>query len=77
MANARAFAESGAGWVVPQPAFSAPLLTNLLAERLADGAGLTLAAAKARAFAIDDAADRLAALVYELLPSVGRREQAA
>src|SRR4029077_7851573 len=34
-ANARAFAASGAGWVVPQAGLSAPLLTTILAERLA------------------------------------------
>jgi len=77
MANARAFAEGGAGWVVPQPAFSAPMLANLLAERLADANGLALAASQARRFAIDDAADRLAALVLGLTPGVGKRERAA
>ncbi len=71
MANARAFAAGGAGWVIPQAALSAPMLTNLLAEHLADGAGLALAAAQARGFARDDAAERLAALVLGLLPSVG------
>jgi UDP-N-acetylglucosamine--N-acetylmuramyl-(pentapeptide) pyrophosphoryl-undecaprenol N-acetylglucosamine transferase len=77
MANARAFAEGGAGWVVPQPAFSAPMLANLLVERLADPNGLVLAAAQARRFAVDDAADRLAALVLGLTPSLGKRERAA
>jgi len=77
MANARAFAEGGAGWVVPQPAFSAPMLANLLTERLADANGLALAAERARRFAIDDAADRLAALVLGLTPNVGKRERAA
>ncbi len=67
MANARAFANSGAGWVIPQPVFSAPMLTNYLVERLADHAGLTLAAAQARRFGADDAADRLTALVLDLL----------
>jgi UDP-N-acetylglucosamine--N-acetylmuramyl-(pentapeptide) pyrophosphoryl-undecaprenol N-acetylglucosamine transferase len=77
MANARAVAEAGAGWVVPQSAFSAPMLANLLAERLADANGLMLAAAQARRFAIGDAADRLAALVLGLTPTVGKRERAA
>ena len=70
MANARAFAAAGAGWALPQAALSAPMLTNLLAERLADGAGLALAAARARGFARDDAAERLAALVLGLVPGV-------
>ena len=57
--------------------FSAPMLANLLAERLADTNGLTLAANRARGFAIDDAADRLATLVLGLTPSVGKRDRAA
>jgi UDP-N-acetylglucosamine--N-acetylmuramyl-(pentapeptide) pyrophosphoryl-undecaprenol N-acetylglucosamine transferase len=77
MANARAVADAGAGWVVPQSPFSAPMLANLLAERLADPNGLALAAAQARRGAIDDAADRLAALVLGLTPSIGKRERAA
>src|SRR5204863_6356538 len=44
MANARAVADAGAGWVIPQPSFSAPMLANLLAERLSDPNGLLLAA---------------------------------
>jgi UDP-N-acetylglucosamine--N-acetylmuramyl-(pentapeptide) pyrophosphoryl-undecaprenol N-acetylglucosamine transferase len=77
MANARAVAEAGGGWVVPQPAFSAPMLANLLAERLADPNGLALAATQARRFAVDDAAERLATLVVGLTPRVGKRERAA
>jgi UDP-N-acetylglucosamine--N-acetylmuramyl-(pentapeptide) pyrophosphoryl-undecaprenol N-acetylglucosamine transferase len=77
MANARAVAEAGAGWVVPQTSFSAPMLANLLSTRLADAAGLTLAAAQARRFAVDDAAERLAALVLDLIPGLGTRERAA
>ena len=76
MANARAFAHAGAGWVVPQTAFSAPMLSSLLIERLADAPGLALAAANARGFACDDAAERLAALVLGLLPHVGRERAA-
>jgi UDP-N-acetylglucosamine--N-acetylmuramyl-(pentapeptide) pyrophosphoryl-undecaprenol N-acetylglucosamine transferase len=76
-ANARAFANAGAGWVVPQTALSAPMLTNLLTERLADSAALGLAAAQARRFARDDAAERLADLVLGLVPGLGGRERAA
>ncbi len=71
-ANARALAVAGAAWVVPQSALSAPLLTNQLSERLADAAGLAHAAAQARRFAVDDAAELLAAVVLGLAPSVGR-----
>jgi UDP-N-acetylglucosamine--N-acetylmuramyl-(pentapeptide) pyrophosphoryl-undecaprenol N-acetylglucosamine transferase len=69
-ANARAFADAGAGWLVPQSGFSTAVLNELLAERLADGAGLALAAAQARRFAVDDAAERLAAIVLALVPGM-------
>jgi UDP-N-acetylglucosamine--N-acetylmuramyl-(pentapeptide) pyrophosphoryl-undecaprenol N-acetylglucosamine transferase len=72
-ANARAFADAGAGWVIPQLALDAATLTDLLADRLVDGPGLAMAAARARDFARDDAAERLAALVLAL----GRREENA
>lgn len=77
LANARAFANFGAGWVIPQPMLNAPMLTHVLSERLADPAGLALAAARARGFGCDDAAERLAALVFDLLPAIGKREHAA
>ncbi len=70
MANARAFADTGAGWLVPQSALSAPMLTKILAERLADAAGLAHAAAQARSFACDDAAERLTAIVLALVPGM-------
>ncbi|MBV9827261.1 MAG: undecaprenyldiphospho-muramoylpentapeptide beta-N-acetylglucosaminyltransferase [Alphaproteobacteria bacterium] len=78
-ANARAFANAGAGWVVPQSALSAPMLTNLLTDRLVDGAGLAHSAAQARRFACDDAAERLRDVVFGVLPSItgGRREALA
>jgi UDP-N-acetylglucosamine--N-acetylmuramyl-(pentapeptide) pyrophosphoryl-undecaprenol N-acetylglucosamine transferase len=69
-ANARAFADAGAGWLAPQAGLSAAVLTQLVAERLADGAGLSLAAAQARRFAVDDAAERLAAIVLALVPDM-------
>jgi len=65
-ANARAFAETGAGWVIPQAGLSAPALTTILAERLGDAVGLAGAAAQARRFACDDAAERLTAIVLAL-----------
>ncbi len=81
-ANARAFADAGAGWVIPQAGLSAPLLSAILAERLADSAGLGQAAAQARKFGCDDAAERLTAIVLALTGMEGEpdgtpREHAA
>src|SRR5439155_22319134 len=59
-ANARAFAAGGAGWLVPEGGLDAAMLSHLIAERLADAPALSAAAAAARRFARDDAADRLA-----------------
>jgi UDP-N-acetylglucosamine--N-acetylmuramyl-(pentapeptide) pyrophosphoryl-undecaprenol N-acetylglucosamine transferase len=70
-ANARAFAEAGAAWVIPQPEFSAATLSRTLGEHLADPAGLRHAATQARRFTPDDAADRLAALVLGLAARSG------
>jgi UDP-N-acetylglucosamine--N-acetylmuramyl-(pentapeptide) pyrophosphoryl-undecaprenol N-acetylglucosamine transferase len=67
-ANARAFADAGAGWFVPQAGLSGAVLSDILDERLADGAGLAVAAAQARRFAVGDAAERLAAIVLALVP---------
>ena len=69
-ANARALANAGAGWLIPQSELSAPLLAQILAERLADPAGLGRAAAQARGLARDDAAERLTAIVLSLLPGM-------
>jgi UDP-N-acetylglucosamine--N-acetylmuramyl-(pentapeptide) pyrophosphoryl-undecaprenol N-acetylglucosamine transferase len=74
-ANARAFANSGAGWLVPQSELSAPMLTKILSERFADPAGLAHAAAQARSFACDDAADRLTAMVLALVPAMAGRPE--
>ena len=75
-ANARAVAAAGAGWVMPQPAFTAPMLAELLTQRLADPAALAAAAAAARRSACDDAAERLAALVRDVASST-KRDRAA
>ncbi len=66
-ANAAQFAASGAGWAVPQPEFTATALAARLASLFADPAGLASAAAAARAFARDDAAEHLAGLVQSLI----------
>jgi UDP-N-acetylglucosamine--N-acetylmuramyl-(pentapeptide) pyrophosphoryl-undecaprenol N-acetylglucosamine transferase len=76
-ANGGAVAAAGAGWVMPQAALSAAALTQVLSERLADPAGLALAAAQARRFACVDAAERLMAAVLDLLPPASRQECAA
>jgi UDP-N-acetylglucosamine--N-acetylmuramyl-(pentapeptide) pyrophosphoryl-undecaprenol N-acetylglucosamine transferase len=76
-ANARALATAGAGWVLAQSGLSAPMLTKILAARLADAAGLADAAAQARRFACDDATERLAAIVFALVPGIDQRPDGA
>ena len=76
-ANARAFAEAGAGWVLAQSELSAPKLTDILTERLTDAAGLARAGAQARRFTPDDAAERLAEVVLGLATTLAGRERAA
>jgi UDP-N-acetylglucosamine--N-acetylmuramyl-(pentapeptide) pyrophosphoryl-undecaprenol N-acetylglucosamine transferase len=78
-ANARAFANTGAGWIIPQSVLGAPVLTDRLADLLGDGAKLAQAAAQARRFGRDDAAERLAEIVLSVMPgcSGGRKERAA
>jgi UDP-N-acetylglucosamine--N-acetylmuramyl-(pentapeptide) pyrophosphoryl-undecaprenol N-acetylglucosamine transferase len=66
-ANARALADAGAAWTMPQPDFSAAALAARLAALLDDPASLTHAAAAARAQARIDAAARLADLVEALM----------
>jgi UDP-N-acetylglucosamine--N-acetylmuramyl-(pentapeptide) pyrophosphoryl-undecaprenol N-acetylglucosamine transferase len=62
-ANARALAEAGGAWVMPQPAFTAQALAERLGALLADPVGLTAAAVSARTRARADAAARLADIV--------------
>src|SRR4029077_4441979 len=69
-ANARAFADAGAGWVIPQSSLTPALFSGRLAELLGDRARLSQAAAQARRFGRDDAAERLAALAYSLAPEI-------
>jgi UDP-N-acetylglucosamine--N-acetylmuramyl-(pentapeptide) pyrophosphoryl-undecaprenol N-acetylglucosamine transferase len=66
-ANARAFAEAGGGWVIPQPNFSPGALAPYLGRLLADGAVLSAAAQRAVAFGRRDATQRLARLALGLL----------
>jgi UDP-N-acetylglucosamine--N-acetylmuramyl-(pentapeptide) pyrophosphoryl-undecaprenol N-acetylglucosamine transferase len=69
-ANARAFSEAGAGWTIAQSSLTAPLLAERLGELLGDGARLSHAAAPARRFGRDAAAERLAASAIALAPLV-------
>ena len=62
-ANARALSDTGAAWLMPQPAFTAAALTERLTGLLTDPAALTHAAQATRGAARPDAAARLADLV--------------
>ena len=62
-ANARALSDTGAAWLMPQPAFTAAALTERLTGLLTDPAELTHAAQATRGAARPDAAARLADLV--------------
>jgi UDP-N-acetylglucosamine--N-acetylmuramyl-(pentapeptide) pyrophosphoryl-undecaprenol N-acetylglucosamine transferase len=68
-ANARALAEAGGAWMVPQPQFTSAFLAERLGQVLADPAGLAEAAVGARSQARADAAARLADLVEERMAS--------
>jgi UDP-N-acetylglucosamine--N-acetylmuramyl-(pentapeptide) pyrophosphoryl-undecaprenol N-acetylglucosamine transferase len=81
-ASARAFAEAGGGWVIPQRDLSAEGLARRLADLLRDGEGLAEAARRAREFGRRDAVEQLAALALRVArPAVscgaGGRERAA
>jgi UDP-N-acetylglucosamine--N-acetylmuramyl-(pentapeptide) pyrophosphoryl-undecaprenol N-acetylglucosamine transferase len=66
-ANARALAQAGAAWPMPQAGFTPTTLAEKLARLLADPAALAAAAAAARTQARADAAGRLANLVESLM----------
>ena len=72
-ANARAFAASGGGWALPQADLTSAALAERIAELFGDPAALLLAAAAARGFARDDAAERLAALVLSAGAPIAER----
>jgi UDP-N-acetylglucosamine--N-acetylmuramyl-(pentapeptide) pyrophosphoryl-undecaprenol N-acetylglucosamine transferase len=71
-ANARALADAGGAWVMPQTDFSAPALTDRLTKLLSDPAALSRAAQDARLVAMAQegvgagAAEALADVVAEL-----------
>jgi UDP-N-acetylglucosamine--N-acetylmuramyl-(pentapeptide) pyrophosphoryl-undecaprenol N-acetylglucosamine transferase len=80
-ANAQALENAGAAWVMREPGFTAQALAARLEPLLATEARLADMAAKARALAHVDAAERLARLVAELASANGNhdgvREKAA
>lgn len=65
-ANARAVAEAGAAWLVPQPEFTAETLAARLTVLLAEPAELARAARASAIWGTDKAASRLADAVLEL-----------
>ncbi|MGE0736666.1 MAG: undecaprenyldiphospho-muramoylpentapeptide beta-N-acetylglucosaminyltransferase [Alphaproteobacteria bacterium] len=64
--NARAIANAGAAWLMPQAEFTAEALAARLADFLRAPDQLIAAAAKARALGVPDAAQRLADFVERL-----------
>jgi UDP-N-acetylglucosamine--N-acetylmuramyl-(pentapeptide) pyrophosphoryl-undecaprenol N-acetylglucosamine transferase len=75
-ANARALAQAGGAWVVPQPRFTPAFLAERLEELLAHPVALVAAAVAARTQARTDAAARLADLVEQHMAAVGLRSEA-
>ncbi len=65
--NARALADAGGAWVMPQPTFTPTALTEKLTELLNNPAALAAAAAGARTQGRPNAAARLADLVEALM----------
>jgi UDP-N-acetylglucosamine--N-acetylmuramyl-(pentapeptide) pyrophosphoryl-undecaprenol N-acetylglucosamine transferase len=78
--NARAFAQAGGGWLMPQGPLTPESLAERLTSVLSQPALLARAASSARAFAQDNAAKRLADLVCCVMPAngeSGRNEEKA
>ena len=71
-ANARALADAGGAWIMPQPVFTAPALTDALTRLLADPGALAKAATGARSVAQPGAAAALADLVEQLMRQEAR-----
>jgi len=74
-ANARAFAEAGGGWVIPQSSLSSITLALYLDRLLSDGAGLSAAAQRAGALGRRDATQCLARLALGLVPGAGHSSE--
>ena len=69
--NAYAVDEAGGGWLMPEPSFTPSALAARLDSLLGLPAILVKAAAGAKATGTQDAAERLADMVCELLPNNG------
>jgi len=74
-ANARAFAEAGGGWVMPQSSVAPDILASRIERLLADRAALSAAAQGAGSFGRRDATQRLARLALDLDPRAGERTE--
>jgi len=74
-ANARALAEAGGGWVIPQSCLSPSSLALYLDRLFADGAVLSAAAQHAGAFGRRDATQRLTRLALDLVPGAGNSSE--
>ncbi len=70
-ANARALADTGGAWLLPEDDFTPTALAARLEDALADPEGLAEAARRARAAGHPDAAERLANMVDELVGNNG------
>lgn len=68
-ANARAVDQAGAGWLAPQPQFTAVWLAERLTELLDQPAELASAAKQAKKIGFPDAAERLAGMVLDIVPA--------
>ena len=66
-ANARAIADAGAGWLMPQTELTGERLAARLTALIADATALEGAASRARDLGIADAAERLADLALALV----------
>ena len=77
--NAQALAEAGGGWLLPQSGLTPESLAERLTRLIEDAGALARAAGCARAFAEENAAERLADVVLSRRRSNGDapREEAA
>ena len=76
-ANARAFAEAGGGWLLPQASLSQQVLSRRIENLLTDRTALDAAAASAARFGRRDAAQRLARLVLDVYPGAAHPSDVA
>jgi len=74
-ANARALADAGGAWVMPQPIFTPDALATRLQDLLSEPASLPIAAARAATQGRADAAIQLADLVEATMANVPERAQ--